>query len=126
MLINILLVSLGGALGATLRFTISPQIDKLFNSNFPFGIFVVNIIGCFFIGLLISLFENKLMLSENLKIFLIIGFLGSLTTFSTFALDNFNLVNQRNFYFLFLNLILTNFVGLVMVFLGIRAIKIFN
>ncbi|MBK90725.1 MAG: fluoride efflux transporter CrcB [Chloroflexi bacterium] len=126
MLINILLVSLGGALGATLRFTISPQIDKLFNSNFPFGIFVVNIIGCFFIGLLISLFENKLMLSENLKIFLIIGFLGSLTTFSTFALDNFNLVNQRNFYFLFLNLILTNFVGLVMVILGIRAIKIFN
>ena len=126
MLINILLVSLGGALGATLRFTISPQIDKLFNSNFPFGIFAVNIIGCFFIGLLISLFENKLMLSENLKIFLIIGFLGSLTTFSTFALDNFNLVNQRNFYFLFLNLILTNFVGLVMVFLGIRAIKIFN
>tara|TARA_B100000686_G_scaffold308290_1_gene349180 strand:- start:887 stop:1267 length:381 start_codon:yes stop_codon:yes gene_type:complete len=126
MLINILLVSLGGALGATLRFTISPQIDKLFNSNFPFGIFVVNIMGCFFIGLLISLFENKLMLSENLKIFLIIGFLGSLTTFSTFALDNFNLVNQRNFYFLFLNLILTNFVGLVMVFLGIRAIKIFN
>tara|TARA_B100000579_G_scaffold417908_1_gene414936 strand:+ start:10574 stop:10954 length:381 start_codon:yes stop_codon:yes gene_type:complete len=126
MLINILLVSLGGALGATLRFTISPQIDKLFNSNFPFGIFVVNIIGCFFIGLLISLFENKLMLSENLKIFLIIGFLGSLTTFSTFALDNFNLLNQRNFYFLFLNLILTNFVGLVMVFLGIRAIKIFN
>ena len=126
MLINILLVSLGGALGATLRFTISPQIDKLFNSNFPFGIFVVNIMGCFFIGLLISLFENKLMLSENLKIFLIIGFLGSLTTFSTFALDNFNLVNQRNFYFLFLNLILTNVVGLVMVFLGIRAIKIFN
>ncbi|MBK90324.1 MAG: fluoride efflux transporter CrcB [Chloroflexi bacterium] len=126
MLINILLVSLGGALGATLRFTISPQIDKLFNSNFPFGIFVVNIMGCFFIGLLISLFENKLMLSENLKIFLIIGFLGSLTTFSTFALDNFNLVNQRNFYFLFLNLILTNFVGLVMVILGIRAIKIFN
>jgi len=126
MLINILLVSLGGALGATLRFTISPQIDKLFNSNFPFGIFVVNIMGCFFIGLLISLFENKLMLSENLKIFLIIGFLGSLTTFSTFALDNFNLVNQRNFYFLFVNLILTNVVGLVMVFLGIRAIKIFN
>ena len=126
MLINILLVSLGGALGATLRFTVSPQIDKLFNSNFPFGIFVVNIIGCFFIGLLISLFEYKFLLSENLKIFMIIGFLGSLTTFSTFALDNFNLLNQKYFYLLFLNLFLTNFTGVVMVFLGIRTIKFFN
>jgi len=117
---------LGGALGATLRFTVSPQIDKLFNSNFPFGIFVVNIIGCFFIGLLISLFENKFLLSENLKIFMIIGFLGSLTTFSTFALDNFNLLNQKYFYLLFLNLFLTNFTGVVMVFLGIRTIKFFN
>ncbi|MAU23794.1 MAG: fluoride efflux transporter CrcB [Chloroflexi bacterium] len=126
MFINILLVSLGGAIGAALRFTITPQIDKLFISNFPYGIFIVNIIGCFFIGLIASLFENKLMLSENLKIFLIVGFLGSLTTFSTFALDNFNFINQKNFYLLFLNLFLTNFLGLFMVLLGIRTIKIFN
>lgn len=126
MFINILLVSLGGAIGAALRFTITPQIDKLFISNFPYGIFIVNIIGCFFIGLIASLFENKLMLSENLKIFLIVGFLGSLTTFSTFALDNFNFINQKNFYLLFLNLFLTNFFGLFMVLLGIRTIKIFN
>ena len=52
MFINILLVSLGGAIGAVLRFSVSPQIDKLFSSNFPYGIFLVNIIGCFFIGLL--------------------------------------------------------------------------
>lgn len=126
MFINILLVSLGGAIGAALRFTITPQIDKLFISNFPYGIFIVNIIGCFFIGLIASLFENKLMLSENLKIFLIVGFLGSLTTFSTFALDNFNFINQKNLYLLFLNLFLTNFLGLFMVLLGIRTIKIFN
>lgn len=126
MLTNILLVSLGGAVGATLRFTITPHIDKLFNSNFPFGIFVINIFGCFFIGLLVSFFENRLMLSESLKIFLIIGFLGSLTTFSTFALDNFNLLNQKDFYFLFLNLFFTNFIGVVMVFVGIKAIKILS
>ena len=82
MLINILLVSLGGALGATLRFTISPQIDKLFNSNFPFGIFVVNIIGCFFIGFFLGSYIPS---RDATFYFFVIGFLGSFTTMSAFA-----------------------------------------
>jgi len=126
MLLKIIMIIAGGAIGSLARYTIGLQIDKSFNSNFPIGIFIVNLIGCFFIGLVVSLFENKLMLSENLKIFLIIGFLGSLTTFSTFALDNFNLMSSKSFYFLFVNLFMTNFFGLLMVFLGIKTIKIFN
>ena len=113
MFINIFLVSLGGAIGAVLRFSVSPQIDKLFSSNFPYGIFLVNIIGCFFIGLL----GNKLSENESL---------GSLTTFSTFAFDNYNLLNLRSYYYLFANIILSNFIGIIMVIIGTRTIKLFN
>ena len=126
MLIKILMILAGGGLGALTRYTLGSQIDKSLNLSFPIGIFCVNLIGCFLIGLLVSLFENKFIFSENLKIFLIIGFLGSLTTFSTFALDNYNFLTQKNIILLFTNIFLTNTFGLLMVLLGIKTIKIIN
>ena len=126
MLIKILMILAGGGLGALTRYTLGSQIDKSLNLSFPSGIFCVNLIGCFFIGLLVSLFENKFIFSENLKIFLIIGFLGSLTTFSTFAFDNYNFLTQKNIILLFTNIFLTNTFGLLMVLLGIKTIKIIN
>ena len=126
MLIKILMILAGGGLGALTRYTLGSQIDISLNLSFPIGIFCVNLIGCFLIGLLVSLFENKFIFSENLKIFLIIGFLGSLTTFSTFALDNYNFLTQKNIILLFTNIFLTNAFGLLMVLLGIKTIKIIN
>ncbi|MAP57449.1 MAG: fluoride efflux transporter CrcB [Chloroflexota bacterium] len=126
MLIKILMILAGGGLGALTRYTLGSQIDKSLNLSFPVGIFCVNLIGCFLIGLLVSLFENKFIFSENLKFFLIIGFLGSLTTFSTFALDNYNFLTQKNIILLFTNIFLTNAFGLLMVLLGIKTIKIIN
>ena len=126
MLIKILMILAGGGLGALTRYTLGSQIDKSLNLSFPVGIFCVNLIGCFLIGLLVSLFENKFIISENLKFFLIIGFLGSLTTFSTFALDNYNFLTQKNIILLFTNIFLTNAFGLLMVLLGIKTIKIIN
>ena len=126
MLIKILMILAGGGLGALTRYTLGYQIDKSLNLSFPIGIFCVNLIGCFLIGLLVSLFENKFIFSENLKIFLIIGFLGSLTTFSTFALDNYNFLTQKNIILLITNIFLTNAFGLLMVLLGIKTIKIIN
>ena len=126
MLIKILMILAGGGLGALTRYTLGSQIDKSLNLSFPIGIFCVNLIGCFLIGLLVSLFENKFIFSENLKFFLIIGFLGSLTTFSTFAFDNYNFLTQKNIILLFTNIFLTNAFGLLMVLLGIKTIKIIN
>ena len=126
MLIKILMILAGGGLGALTRYTLGSQIDKSLNLSFPVGIFCVNLIGCFLIGLLVSFFENKFIFSENLKFFLIIGFLGSLTTFSTFALDNYNFLTQKNIILLFTNIFLTNAFGLLMVLLGIKTIKIIN
>ena len=126
MLIKLIMILAGGGLGALARYTLGSQIDKNLNLSFPVGIFFVNLLGCFFIGLIVSMFENKLIFSENLKIFLIIGFLGSLTTFSTFAFDNYNFMTQKNILLLFANIFLTNTFGLLMVLIGIKTVKIIN
>ena len=126
MLIKIIMILAGGGLGAVARYTLGSQIDKNLNLSFPVGIFFVNLLGCFLIGLIVSIFENKLIFSENLKIFLIIGFLGSLTTFSTFAFDNYNFMTQKNILLLFANIFLTNTFGLLMVLIGIKTVKIIN
>ena len=126
MLIKLIMILAGGGLGALARYTLGSQIDKNLNLSFPVGIFFVNILGCFFIGLIVSMFENKFIFSENLKIFLIVGFLGSLTTFSTFALDNYNFMTQKNILLLFANIFLTNTFGLLMVLIGMKTVKIIN
>ena len=126
MLIKIIMMLAGGGLGAVARYTLGSQIDKNLNLSFPVGIFFVNLLGCFLIGLIVSIFENKLIFSENLKIFLIIGFLGSLTTFSTFAFDNYNFMTQKNILLLFANIFLTNTFGLLMVLIGMKTVKIIN
>jgi len=126
MLIKIIMILAGGGLGAVARYTLGSQIDKNLNLSFPVGIFFVNLLGCFFIGLIVSMFENKFIFSENLKIFLIVGFLGSLTTFSTFALDNYNFMTQKNILLLFANIFLTNTFGLLMVLIGMKTVKIIN
>ena len=126
MLIKIIMILAGGGLGAVARYTLGSQIDKNLNLSFPVGIFFVNLLGCFLIGLIVSIFENKLIFSENLKIFLIVGFLGSLTTFSTFALDNYNFMTQKNILLLFANIFLTNTFGLLMVLIGMKTVKIIN
>ena len=126
MLIKLIMILAGGGLGALARYTLGSQIDKNLNLSFPVGIFFVNLLGCFFIGLIVSMFENNLIFSENLKIFLIVGFLGSLTTFSTFALDNYNFMTQKNILLLFANIFLTNTFGLLMVLIGMKTVKIIN
>ena len=126
MLIKLIMILAGGGLGALARYTLGSQIDKNLNLSFPVGIFFVNLLGCFFIGLIVSMFENKFIFSENLKIFLIVGFLGSLTTFSTFALDNYNFMTQKNILLLFANIFITNTFGLLMVLIGMKTVKIIN
>ena len=126
MLIKLIMILAGGGLGALARYTLGSQIDKNLNLSFPVGIFFVNLLGCFFIGLIVSMFENKFIFSENLKIFLIVGFLGSLTTFSTFAFDNYNFMTQKNILLLFANIFLTNTFGLLMVLIGMKTVKIIN
>jgi CrcB protein len=96
-LINILLVASGGAIGATIRFLSTSYIKYLF-PTFPIGTLVVNIIGSFSIGFLISVMENRNISSNIINYFVIIGFLGSFTTFSAFSFEVIDMINNKRFF----------------------------
>ena len=87
MLNNLFLVALGGALGATARYGVGLAAVRLWGSGVPAGTWAVNLAGSFLIGLAVPFVVTKTGGMEGLRAALVIGFLGSFTTFSTFSLD---------------------------------------
>lgn len=114
-LVKILLVAAGGAFGAVARYllNISP-LAKTF-APFPFVTFLINITGSFLIGLLVV----KLEMNDNLKLLILTGFLGAYTTFSTFELETFELMRERNLLTAILYVALSFTVGFIGVALGV-------
>ena len=98
MMSHIFAIALGGAFGAILRFLISTGVYSWLGRGFPYGTLTVNVIGSFLMGLLTaSLVVEKMALSAEYKAALLVGFLGSLTTFSTFSLETVYLMEQGHF-----------------------------
>ena len=83
----ILVIALGGALGSVARYLVGKASLLLWGPDFPWGTLIVNIIGCFIMGLLAGLTAHYTELSQEVKSFLLIGLIGGFTTFSAFALD---------------------------------------
>lgn len=92
---KVFLVAVGGASGAVTRYGLNLLFAKLF-APFPFATFFINVTGSFLIGLLLTLFSEEYEVSENIRLALIVGFLGAYTTFSTFEFETFTLINNRN------------------------------
>ncbi len=117
MLRNIVLVGLGGFIGSTLRYLVYLFVDKRFIHSFPIATFSVNIIGSFLLGLLVALsFKNNL--PESMRLLLAVGLCGSFTTFSTFAMENFSLLSQKDIMTSFLYISLSIVIGLAAAFAG--------
>lgn len=86
---------LGGSLGALSRWGIHYWIDSRWSQGpFPWGILIVNVIGCFLFGWLFALFENKAWFSDAIQLAVFTGFLGSFTTFSTFSWNTLELLRS--------------------------------
>ena len=90
---NILLVALGGAMGAITRYLITSFSDNLLYYQLPLGTLIVNILGCFAAGCLVGYFGTKV---TDLHLFFIVGFLGSFTTMSAFSLQTMELYQGNN------------------------------
>jgi len=119
MIKSYLLIGLGGALGAIMRYSISGWVQRLWqDSIFPFGTLVVNIFGCLLIGLLSQLAESRNAFPPETRVFLFIGVLGGFTTFSTFGNESFNLFRDGQNLSAFANLFFHIFLGLSAIWLG--------
>ncbi|HEY0742600.1 MAG TPA: fluoride efflux transporter CrcB [Chryseosolibacter sp.] len=116
---NILLVGIGGFLGSVARYLSSISIDQRLNSTFPFGTFTVNLAGAFVLGLIYGWASKFTSDSSEVKLFLITGFCGGFTTFSTFAFENFDLVANRMAATSIIYSLSSLVLGVVLVWIGI-------
>ncbi|HHI80852.1 MAG TPA: fluoride efflux transporter CrcB [Planctomycetes bacterium] len=94
---RILYVALGGALGAILRYLVCLPLQGYSHSHFPLGTLSVNVLGSLLFGLLAAITAKTFPLSPELRLLLFTGFLGSFTTFSTFAFETFALLDQGRY-----------------------------
>ena len=109
---------MGGALGAVLRYSISSGIYNWFGRSFPYGTLVVNVIGSLAIGLISILLVEKFNISQEIKLGLVVGVLGALTTFSTFSWDTVDLLQQGLIQKALLNVLLNVVICISAVWLG--------
>ncbi|MBZ7953696.1 MULTISPECIES: fluoride efflux transporter CrcB [Campylobacter] len=122
MLNMILIVGIGGFLGSVFRMLSINFINKIFPHAISFGTLFVNVLGSFAIGLCFSYAQNK-GLSPLLKNFINTGFLGAFTTFSTFSYENLMLLQNGNYFHLFLNIVFNVILCLLAVWLGFIIFK---
>lgn len=126
MLKIILLTGSGGFLGTVARFLTSRYFQSLFLSAFPYGTFIVNVLGCFLVGILYGTSVKGNNLNADWILFLTVGFCGGFTTFSAFAGENLALLRDGNFFYFSIYAGLSVFLGLLATFLGnVLVTKIF-
>lgn len=118
MIKQILLVGAGGAVGSILRFLTSVFVVRAESYPFPLATFIINVLGCFCIGLFANLIP-----SNNLRFLLITGFCGGFTTFSTFASETLTLINNNQSTLAFIYTLASCVLGIIAVWLGMYITK---
>ncbi len=118
------LLFLAGGVGTLARYLLSGVVYQVLGSRFPYGTLMINLLGCFLIGFLVALSQEKFLMSENTKLFLMIGFIGAFTTFSTFIFETANLIKVGQIFAAFFNVVLSVVVGFLFFELGIFLGKI--
>ncbi len=91
---QVMAIAIGGAVGSVLRYWLSTLVYALAGRGFPYGTLVVNVLGCLVMGALFVLLVERMGENTLLRAGLLIGVLGGFTTFSTFSIETFNLIEQ--------------------------------
>ena len=123
-MVYILAVAVGGALGAVLRYLVVIGMSNISFIGMPTGVLSCNILGSFLLGILISWSMKDPLISENLRIFLQVGILGAFTTFSTFALEVFNMTEKGDYTVAMIYVVLSVIFSIGGLFLGISFYRL--
>ena len=113
-----LLIAIGAALGANARYLVGVWAGNRLGADFPYGTFMVNTVGSFVLGFLLALGIERLQLSPEARLLLVVGFLGSFTTFSSYTVESLNLWREAGLWPSLLNIAGNNLVGLFCAVLG--------
>ncbi len=124
MLKTLFIIAAGGGIGSTARFLVQKYSYEFYPHPFPFGTLLVNILGCFLIGIFYALAEKGNILSPEWRLLLTTGFCGGFTTFSTFALENVSLMKSGDFLYVGIYIAGSVIVGVLATYLGILLIKL--
>jgi fluoride exporter len=116
---NLLLIFIGGGLGSLLRYTLSRWVNGITISVYPYGTFIVNIIGCFFIGFFVFYTERYGSQAMQWRLFLVTGLCGGFTTFSAFSIENVQLINDQRILLFLTYAIGSVTLGILATYLGI-------
>ena len=122
-MLTVILIAIFGALGCVARYYVSGWTYEKLGWGYPWGTLAVNIAGAFLIGLIMELGLKGAAIPANLRIGLTIGFLGGLTTFSTFSYETFRLLESGRILIAFSNVIVSVTACLLFTWLGIVVAK---
>ena len=121
MIKQLLLVGLGGGVGSMLRFLVSVTTSKFVQGTFPLPTLLVNLSGCFLIGVLVGVFTQPPYADNNMRFLLVTGFCGGYTTFSTFAHENLLLIENQQLLLAIGYTLLSVVLGATLVWVGVWA-----
>ncbi len=123
MIKNILLVGLGGGIGSMARYICQRWFANLIVHPFPWGTFVVNVVGCFLIGIFWGISFKSFEENESWKLFLMTGLCGGYTTFSAFTLEGVGLLKEQKLALFFLYMAGSVVAGLLATYIGMKMIR---
>jgi len=119
MIIKIVLIALAGAFGTLSRYFMTGVIQRLSGTAFPWGTLIINIVGCFFVGLLWTIFESRFPVASQTRTMILVGFFGAFTTFSTFIFETEQLLSSSQWLYAIFNITVQNIGGLIGLFSGV-------
>ena len=123
---KVLWLGLAGGAGTIARFLLSDVVQQLGDREFPWGVFVVNIVGSFLFGVIWAISGDRIELSAQARMLILVGFIGGFTTFSSFAFDNAQMLSNSKWFMVAANVVAQNVLGIAAVYAGVMLGRLIN